>query len=101
MVGDSTYDTLDWHNLCGQQVIVLSTSYNPRNTDDPLDIKYRAEDRIEKHSEDVQIKQSALNETDNRWTQVERMNDACKDCGLGHVRAQGRRSLCCAFASSL
>jgi len=64
--------------------------YNPRNTDDPLDIEYRIEDRIEEHSEDVQLKQSIVDETYNRRIGVERTNDAVKDCGLGHVRARGR-----------
>ena len=63
--------------------------YNPRNTDDPLDIEYRVEDRIENHSEDVQLKRSVLDETYNRRTQVERTNDAVKGCGLGPVRARG------------
>jgi hypothetical protein len=64
--------------------------YNPRNTDDPKDIKYRVEDRIEEHGEDVQLKQSVLEKTYNNRTGVERTNDAVKDCGLGHVRARGR-----------
>ncbi len=55
-----------------------------------IDIEYRVEDRIEKHSEDVQLKRSILDETYNRWTQVERTNDAVKNCGLGPVRARGR-----------
>jgi hypothetical protein len=67
-----------------------TTPYNPRNTDEPLDIEYRVEDRIKEHSEDVQLKQSVLDETYNRRTQVERTNEAVKDCGLGHVRARGR-----------
>lgn len=38
----------------------------------------------------MQLKQSTLDETYNRWTQVERTNDAVKDSGLGHVHARGR-----------
>ena len=64
--------------------------HNPRNTDDPLDIEYRVEDRIENHSEDLQLNRSILDETYNRRTQVERTNDAVKNCGLGPVRARGR-----------
>jgi len=64
--------------------------YNARNTDDPKDIEYRVEARIDEHSEDVQLKQSTLDETYNRRSGVERTNDAVKDCGLGHVRARGR-----------
>jgi len=30
--------------------------YNARNTDDPKDIEYRVEARIDEHSEDVQLK---------------------------------------------
>jgi len=90
MIGDSAYDTLDWHDhlLCAG--VVSIAPYNPRNTDDPLDIGYRVEDRIEKHSEDVQLKRSVLDETYNRRTQVERTDDAVKDCGLEPARARGR-----------
>ena len=38
----------------------------------------------------MQLKQSILDETDNRRTGVERTNDAGKDCGIGDVRARGR-----------
>jgi len=90
MLGDSAYDILDWHDPCGQQVVLPIAPYNPRNTDDPKDIEYRVEDRIEEHSEDVQLKRSILDETYNNRTGVERTNDAVKDCGLGRERARGR-----------
>jgi len=89
-LGDSAYDILDWHDqLLGAGVVPIAP-YNPRNTDDPKDIEYRVEARIEEHSEDIQLKQSILDETYNHKTGVERTNDAVKDCGLGHVRARGR-----------
>ncbi|RKS75837.1 DDE family transposase [Haloarcula quadrata] len=90
MLGDSAYDILEWHDFLLEVGIVPVAPYNPRNTDDPLDIEYRVEDRIKEHSEEVQLKQSVLDETYNRRTGVERTNDAVKDCGLGHVRARGR-----------
>jgi len=90
MVGDSAYDTLDWHDLLLAAGVVPVAPYNPRNTDDPKDIEYRVEDRIKEHSDDVQLKQSVLDETYNRRSQVERTNDAVKDCGLGHTHARGR-----------
>jgi len=70
MLGDNAYDILDWHDPCGQQVVVPIAPYNPRNTDDLLDIEYRVEDRIKKHTEDAQLKQSILDETYNHWTGV-------------------------------
>ena len=90
MIGDSAYDTLDWHDYLLTAGVVPIAPYNPRNTDDPKDIEYRVEDRIEEHSEDVQLKQSTLGKTYNRRSGVERTNEAVKDCGLGHVRARGR-----------
>ena len=90
MLGDSAYDILDWHDHLLAAGVVPIAPYNPRNTNDPLDIEYRVEDRIEEHSEGVQLKQSILDETYNHRTGVERTNDAVKDCGLGHVRARGR-----------
>jgi len=62
--------------------------YNPRNTVDPKDIEYRVEDRIEEHSEDVQLKQSTLDETYNHRTPVERANESV------HARAQVFLALC-------
>ena len=90
MIGDSAYDTLDWHDHLLSARVVPVAPYNPRNTDNLLDIEFRVEDRIEKHSKEVQLKRSVLDETYNRRTQVERTNDAVKDCGLGPVRARGR-----------
>jgi hypothetical protein len=90
MLGDSAYDILDWHDHLLAAGVVPIAPYNPRNTDDPKEIKYRIEDRITEQSEDVQLKQSVLDETYNHRTGIERTNDAVKDCGLGHVRARGR-----------
>jgi len=90
MLGDSAYDVLDWHDHLLAAGVVPIAPYNPRNTDDPKDIEYRVEARINEHSEDVQLKQSVLDKQYNHRTGVERTNDATKDCGLGHVRARGR-----------
>lgn len=70
--------------------IVPVAPSNPRNTGEPLDIEYSVEERIEEHSEDVQLKQSVLDETYNRRTKVERTNDAVKNCGLRNTRARCR-----------
>jgi len=60
-----------------------SRPYNARNTDDPKDIEYRVEARIDEHSEDVQLKQSTLDETYNRRSGVERTNDAVRTAASG------------------
>lgn len=50
VTGDSAYDTLDWHDLLLSAGVVPVAPYNPRNTDDSLDIEYRVEDRIDEYS---------------------------------------------------
>ena len=76
MVGDSANNTIDWHDHLLNAGVVPVVPYNARNTDDPKDIEYRVEERIEEHSKDVQLKQLTLDETYNRRTGVERTNDA-------------------------
>lgn len=44
MLGDSAYDILDWHDHLLSTGVVPVAPYNPRNTNDPLDIEYRVED---------------------------------------------------------
>ena len=41
MVGDSAYDTLDWHDHLLAAEVVAVAPYNARNADDPKDIEYR------------------------------------------------------------
>ena len=55
MISDSAYDTLVWHDHLPDAGVVPIAPYNPRNTDNPLDIEYRVKDHIEKHGEDVRI----------------------------------------------
>jgi hypothetical protein len=69
---------------------VPAAPYNAQNTEGPKDIKYRVDDRTEQHSEDVQLKQSTLDETYSRRTGAERTNESVKDCGLGRTHAQDR-----------
>jgi hypothetical protein len=90
MVGDSACDTPDWQDHLLAAGVVPVAPYNPRNTDDPKDIEYRVEDRIKEHNEDVQLKQSTLDETYNRRTGVERTNEPVRDCGLERAFARGR-----------
>jgi hypothetical protein len=68
---------------------VEPTLKHPRDSDDPLDLGYRIEDRITGHGEDVQRKQSTSTETSSRRTGVERTDDAVKHGGLGVRHARG------------
>jgi len=92
---------------CWPQGVVPVAPYNARNTDDPKDIEYRVEARIDEHSEDVQLKQSTLDETYNRRSGVERTNDAVRTAASGTFAPEAasthehKCSSRCAFVSLL
>jgi hypothetical protein len=71
MLGDSANDILNWYNHLLAAGAVSVVLYNFRNTNDPKDTEYRVEGRTTEHSEDMQLKQSILDETYNCWTRVE------------------------------
>jgi hypothetical protein len=90
MIGDSAFDILNWHDMLLEENVVPVTPYNQRNTDDPLDIEYRVEDRVTEHFDDIGVSQTQLNETYTDRSQVENTINVCKDGGLGRVPARDR-----------
>ncbi|NEU59151.1 hypothetical protein FXF75_21230 [Halorussus sp. MSC15.2] len=60
MIGDSVFDMLNWHDVLLEENVVPVASYNPRNTDEPLDIEYRAEDQIKDHFEKIRVHRRSL-----------------------------------------
>ena len=90
MIGDSEFDMLEWHDHLLTQAVVPIAPYNPRNTNEPLDIDYRVEERIKEHSCTVRLWQKQLEETYSYRSQVETAIGVCKDLGLGTPRVRGR-----------
>jgi hypothetical protein len=90
MVGDSEFDMLEWHDHLLMQAVVPVAPYDPRNTDDPLEIEYRVEDQIKQHSDTVRLWQKQLNKTYDQRSRVETAIGVCKDLGLGTPRVRGR-----------
>nr|WP_235019724.1 transposase [Natrialba sp. INN-245] len=58
VLGDSAYDTLEFHKGCIDYETLPICTYNPRNTAEPLDIVFRVEALAEEH--DVQLDHDAL-----------------------------------------
>jgi len=85
MIGDSATTRSAGTTTCWPQGSCQSLPSTHESTDDPKDIEYRVEARIDEHSEDVQLKQSTLDETYNRRSGVERTNDAVRTAAVGHV----------------
>jgi len=85
MLGDSAYEITGNGHLLAAGPVALACGPPRRQvstTDDPKDIEYRVEARIDEHSEDVQLKQSTSTMFSTAGA-PKRTNDAVKDCGLG------------------
>jgi hypothetical protein len=60
ILGDSAYDTLEFHSRCLENRTLPICTYNPRNTNEPLDIVFRVEAFVEEYG--VQLDRGALKE---------------------------------------
>ena len=88
MIGDSEFDMLEWHDHLLTQAVVPIVPYNPRNTNDSLNIDYCVEERIKEHSTTVRLWKKQLEETYSYRSQVEPAIGVCKDLGLGTPRSE-------------
>ncbi|WP_372479929.1 transposase [Halomicrobium sp. HM KBTZ05] len=84
MVGDSAYDTLDWHDHLLAAGVVPVAPYNARKTSST------GSKTVLKNTARTQLKQSTLDKTYNRRIGVERTNESIKGCDLGQTHARGR-----------
>ena len=90
VLGDSAFDTLEFHDRCVDRQILPVCTYNPRNTADPLDIVFRVEDTVEEH--DVHFDRDALSDAFDGRIAVERFFSTFKeDDRRLDFRVQGRR----------
>ena len=83
MIGDSAFDILNWHDPLLEEQVVPVALYNHRNTDDPLDIEYRVEDRVTDRFDDIGVSQTQLDETYADRSQVENTINVCKEAVSG------------------
>lgn len=90
VLGDSAFDTLEFHDRCVDRQILPVCTYNPRNTADPLDVEFRIEETVTKH--DVQLDRDALRDAFDGRIAVERFFSTFKeDERRLSFRVQGRR----------
>lgn len=90
VLGDSAFDTLEFHDRCVDRQILLVCTYNLRNTAAPLDITFRIEDTVEEH--DVHLDSDALDDAFDGRIAVERFFSTFKeDDRRLNFRVQGRR----------
>ena len=89
VLGDSAFDTLEFHDRCVDRQILPVCTYNPRNTADPLDIVFRIETITEESG--VQLDCDALQDGFEGRIAVERFFSTTKeDDRRLDFRVQGR-----------
>jgi hypothetical protein len=90
ILGDSAYDTLEFHDRCVDRQALPICTYNPRNTNEPLDITFRIETIAEEFG--VQLDQETLQAAFADWIVGERFFSILKeDKRRLSFRVQGRQ----------
>jgi len=82
LLGDSGLDIVDLQNMIIDEHILPVITYNPRNTDHPLDVKYRVEDLVHRRTDKVTLNRKELDRVYRRRGAVENTNNVLKQMGL-------------------
>lgn len=89
LLGDSGLDIVEMQEQLIDEHVLPIISYNPRNTDEPLDIKYRVEDLVRKRTDKVSLNKKELDRTFKKRSAVENTNNVLKQMGLEDLHVKG------------
>jgi hypothetical protein len=89
LLGDSGLDIVELQEQLIDEHVLPIISYNPRNTDEPLDIKYRVEDLVQKRTDKVSLNKKELDRTFKKRSAVENTNNVLKQMGLEDLHVKG------------
>lgn len=89
LLGDSGLDIVEMQEQLMDDHVLPIISYNPRNTDTPLDVKYRVEDLVRKRTDKVTLKRKELEKVYRKRSAVENTNNVLKQMGLEDLRVTG------------
>jgi hypothetical protein len=89
LLGDSGLDIVELQEQLIDEYVLPIISYNPRNTDEPLDIKYRVEDLVQKRTDKVSLNKKELDRTFKKRSAVENTNNVLKQMGLEDLHVKG------------
>lgn len=89
LLGDSGLDIVEMQDELIDEHVLPIISYNPRNTDEPLDIKYRVEDLVRRKTNKVTLNQKELDNTYRQRVAVENTNNVLKHMGLEDLHVKG------------
>lgn len=89
LLGDSGLDIVELQEQLIDEHILPVITYNPRNTDHPLDIKYRVEDLVHRRTDKVTLNRKELDRVYRRRGAVENTNNVLKQMGLEDLQVKG------------
>ncbi len=89
LLGDSGLDIVEMQEQLIDEHVLPIISYNPRNADEPLDIKYRVEDLVRKRTDKVSLNKKELDRTFKKRSAVENTNNVLKQMGLEDLHVKG------------
>lgn len=88
-LGDSGLDIVELQEHLMDDGILPIIPYNPRNTDVPLNIKYRVEDLVHQRTNKVSMNRRELDNTYPQRNAVENTNNVLKQMGLEDIHVRG------------
>ena len=89
LLGDSGLDIVELQEQLIDEHVLPIITYNPRNADNPLDIKYRVEDLVQKRTDKVTLNRKELDITYKQRVAVENTNNVLKQMGLENLNVRG------------
>jgi hypothetical protein len=88
LLGDSGLDIVELQDDLIDDGVLPIIPYNPRNTDVPLEIKYRVEDLVHQRTDKVSLNRKELDSTYPQRNAVENTNNVLKQMGLEDIRVR-------------
>ena len=89
VLGDSGLDIVEMQEKLIDEHVLPIIAYNPRNTDKPLDIKYRVEGLVNKRTDKVTLNRKELEKSYRSRSAVENTNNVLKQMGLEDLHVKG------------
>jgi len=89
LLGDSGLDIVEMQEKLMDDHILPIITYNSRNTDNPLDVKYRVENLVQKRTDKVTFNRKELDKVYRKRCSVENTNNVLKQMGLEDLRVKG------------
>lgn len=89
LLGDSGLDIVELQEQLMDDYVLPVIPYNPRNTGEPLGIKYRVEDLVKKRTTRVSLNRKDLARIYKKRSAVENTYNVLKQMGLEDLHVRG------------